>query len=268
MTYYSEIRWLSRGACLQRFYSLLDEIKLFVEMKDHHVPELSDELWLQDFAFLVDITTHHNELNTKLQGKDQLVTHLYEHIKAFQVKLRLWEKQLHENKSDHFHRLRKLTGISTNLNRYAEEITTLRAEFSERMASFDTHQEAFTIIASPFTVDLEQTTVIYQMELAELQCNSNLKEKFINTSLLEFYRLYLSKTMFPNLHTHALKIATLFGSTYICEQFFSTMKLTKTKARTNISDFHLVSQLRVATSSIRPDISMIVMNTVQCQVSH
>ena len=129
VTYYSEIRWLSRGACLQRFYSLLDEIKLFVEMKDHHVPELFDELWLQDFAFLVDITTHLNELNTKLQGKDQLVTHLYEHIEAFQVKLRLWEKQLHENKSDHFHRLRKLTGISTNLNRYAEEITTLRAEF-------------------------------------------------------------------------------------------------------------------------------------------
>ena len=96
------------------------------------------------------------------------------------------------------------------------------------------------------------------MELAELQCNSNLKEKFIHASLLEFYRIYLSKTIFSKLNTHALniKIATLFGSTYICKQFFSKIKLTKTNAITNHSDLHLVSQLRVAASSIRSDISM------------
>ena len=56
-------------------------------MKDHHVPELQNESWQIDLAFLVDITTHLNELNTKLQGKNQLVTQLYEHIKAFQLKL-------------------------------------------------------------------------------------------------------------------------------------------------------------------------------------
>ena len=66
VTYYSEVRWLSRGNCLKRFYNLLYEIQLFVEMKDHHVPELQNESWQMDLAFLVDITTHLNELNTKL----------------------------------------------------------------------------------------------------------------------------------------------------------------------------------------------------------
>ena len=93
------------------------------------------------------------------------------------------------------------------------------------------------------------------------------REKFRDAPLIDFYKLYFPKTTFPKLYYHALKMACVFGSTYICEQFFSKMKLTKTKARTNFTDRHLLNQLRVATSTIRPDISMIV-RSKQCQVSH
>ena len=83
---------MGKGNCLRRFYNLLHAIQISFEMKDHHVHESQDESWLIDLAFLVGITTHFNQLNTKLQGKNQLVTHLYEHIKAFKIKLRLWER--------------------------------------------------------------------------------------------------------------------------------------------------------------------------------
>ena len=43
------------------------EIKLFMESKHHNVAFLGHESWLNDLAFLTDITRHLSELNVKLQ---------------------------------------------------------------------------------------------------------------------------------------------------------------------------------------------------------
>ena len=56
---------------LRRVYQLRNELSAFVAQKGVDVPQLSDPEWVTDSAFL-DITTHMNALNTKLQGKDQL----------------------------------------------------------------------------------------------------------------------------------------------------------------------------------------------------
>ncbi|XP_025413306.1 general transcription factor II-I repeat domain-containing protein 2-like [Sipha flava] len=64
--YFSEVRWLSRE-------------------KGKIVPELSNEKWVLNLAFLTDITTLLNELNTKLQ-----------------VKLKLLHKHINEQHLDHF----------------------------------------------------------------------------------------------------------------------------------------------------------------------
>ena len=52
--------------------------------------EMEDESWLCDLAFLVDITTRMNKLNTRLQQKDQYASEMYRHINGFMNKLRLW----------------------------------------------------------------------------------------------------------------------------------------------------------------------------------
>lgn len=64
-----------------------------------------DDQRLNDLAFLVDITKYLSDLNIKLQGKDQLVHKLCEHIKAFIQKLRLLQKQLVVKKIIHFRML-------------------------------------------------------------------------------------------------------------------------------------------------------------------
>ena len=71
--YFSDVRWLNRGKTLVQFYNLIKEIKFFLQMKGQHYLDLDDENWISDLAFGVDITSHLNELNLKLQIKNKLI---------------------------------------------------------------------------------------------------------------------------------------------------------------------------------------------------
>ncbi|GFX24299.1 general transcription factor II-I repeat domain-containing protein 2B [Trichonephila clavipes] len=70
LLYHADVRWLSRSIFLQRFRDLPQEVKDFLESKDEMYIELSDKISLMDLAFVVDITSHLNELNLQLQRKN------------------------------------------------------------------------------------------------------------------------------------------------------------------------------------------------------
>ena len=103
LLYYCEVRWLSRGVMLQRVYQLRTELTNFLREKGMKVPELSNAKWMTYFAFL---TNHLNMLNSKIQGMNQFINVLYEHIYAFEVKLQPWELQLKESNCIDFPTLR------------------------------------------------------------------------------------------------------------------------------------------------------------------
>ncbi|XP_016327429.1 LOW QUALITY PROTEIN: general transcription factor II-I repeat domain-containing protein 2-like [Sinocyclocheilus anshuiensis] len=114
--YFTEVRWLSRGNVLKRFFELRAEVKRFMEDGRMDVPEFDDPKWVMDFAFLVDITQELNVLNLKLQGPGQLITAAYESVKAFSTKLRLWKTQLSQKKLSHFSTCRSLVEEGTAFN--------------------------------------------------------------------------------------------------------------------------------------------------------
>jgi len=60
----------------------------------HPSSEFQSSEWMQDLAFMVDITQHLNNLNKMLQGRKRLVIQYYGTICAFKLKLSLWETQL------------------------------------------------------------------------------------------------------------------------------------------------------------------------------
>jgi len=70
--------------------------------------KFEDSDWMCQFNFLVDMTNHWNELNACLHGKDQLIESVFDHIKAFEVKLCLWESQLWGENFVHFPTLLKV----------------------------------------------------------------------------------------------------------------------------------------------------------------
>uniref|UniRef100_A0A3B1JNM5 HAT C-terminal dimerisation domain-containing protein n=1 Tax=Astyanax mexicanus TaxID=7994 RepID=A0A3B1JNM5_ASTMX len=69
------------------------------------------------------------------------------------------------------------------------------------------------------------------------------------------------------LFANAQKWISMFGSTYICEQMFSLMKLNKSPLRTRLTDENLQAVFRHATTSLEPDINQLVSER-RCNISH
>lgn len=271
VVYFTKIRWLSRGRCLQRFYELREEIDLFMNDKQRSVPELKNDEWLLDLCFLVDIVEKLNQLNISLQGKNNLIIDTFNHIKAFQKKLLLFESQLENNNARHFPLLNEFKKSKCNCYiKYSKEIRKLAAAFESRFGNLELHKynKIFEIYSSPFHVEIESVPEYLQMELVDLQCNIELKHIFeTSVSKIDFYNTYATKEKFLNLRNMAQKIVSAFGSTYTCESFFSKMKLTKNKTRSSLTDVNLEHQLRIASTQIEIDLQKLS-EKMEKQISH
>ena len=83
----------------------------------------------------------------------------------------------------------------------------------------------------------------------------------------EFYGS-LSAAAFPHLKNFAAKLLSLFGSTYICEQAFSCLKINKSKNRSMVTDCNLNAVMRITTSKLVPQFKNIIKNCEQLHTSH
>ena len=93
------------------------------------------------------------------------------------------------------------------------------------------------------------------MELIDLQERTDLKAKYVEMSLGDFYRKYLYQDNFPNLRKYMTFKMVLFGSTYLCKQFFSKIGFMKSPYRSVMTNEH---RRRVASTSIKVNLSRVV----------
>ena len=188
--YYTDVRWLSGGAVLKRFFDLREEIEKFVKKKGKLVLEFQSSEWMQDLAFMVDVTQHLNYLKKMLQGRKRLVTQYYDTIRAFKLKLSLWETQLSGDDTAHCPCLKSVraTGMNSDLHQYKDKITELLREFKQRFQIVSQLETDFQVFCLPFTVNPSDLPVDLQLEIIDLQCDSDLKTKFALASLDTFYQ--------------------------------------------------------------------------------
>uniref|UniRef100_A0A7M4G217 Uncharacterized protein n=1 Tax=Crocodylus porosus TaxID=8502 RepID=A0A7M4G217_CROPO len=160
------------------------------------------------------------DLNIKLQGKDQFVSRLHEHIQSFIHKLELFQKQLNKKNVTHFTILLARWAETVNHDKYSALIGRLLDEFKQRFADFRKHRDELKLFANPFGTDATDAPDTFQMELTDIQNNGALKRAFAEHNLLTFYSQYNIKT----------------------------------KSRSLLTDGHLSGILRIATSSLLADI--------------
>jgi len=80
----------------------------------------------------------------------------------------------------------------------------------------------------------------------------------VETNPGDFDRKYLDQEKFPNLRKFVASKLALFGSTYLCEQFFSKMGFMKSPYRSVLTDEHLRNGLRVASTAIKVNLNKVV----------
>lgn len=131
LLYHSRVHWLSLGIVFQRVWELKEEIGAFLERlgKADEFRELSNKSWPCDFAFAADIFSHFNELNMKLQGKDQFVHNMHTNVKAFKSKLALFSRQMLNKSFTHFPTLATLKEAGAKVKKYSESLDALHGEF-------------------------------------------------------------------------------------------------------------------------------------------
>lgn len=123
------------------------------------------------------------------------------------------------------------------------ECAKLIEAFIERFKDVKSKQMDLNIFATPFNVEPADVPDNIQHKIIQLQ-----KAALLDRPLLEFYKRYISNDEFPTLRRHALKFASVFGTTYCCEQFFSKLIIAKSRLLSGLTDANLEKQLRVVLS--------------------
>nr|KAF6492373.1 hypothetical protein HJG59_009578 [Molossus molossus] len=121
--------------------------------------------------------------------------------------------------------------------------------FNERFKAVTSKHMELNTFATPFNVESTDKPDNLQEEIIQLQSSDELKVRYNHLPLLEFCKHSISRDEFPTLRRHALKYASVFRTTYCCEQFFPKPPIAKSGLCSRLSEAKLVKQLPVATSS-------------------
>ncbi|XP_042206826.1 general transcription factor II-I repeat domain-containing protein 2A-like isoform X1 [Homarus americanus] len=275
LTMYNNVRWLSRGFVLKRFVECMDEINLFLINQQMSYKEMSDIVWVCKLMFFADLCEHLNDLNVKLQGSGKTLDVMFDYIKAFEMKLGVFKRDVDSERFRYFPNLKKYINDLTKDDKtdcqclqklFVNIIESTVEQFSTRFARFRELEETAKFIKFPDSIKLDELNLQkfswidmddFEMQLIEFQTSSIWRQKFVelraDLESIEKDRLekgvrernaenevLMTWNTIPETFVCLKKLATtllsIFSSTYSCESLFSVMNSVKSHNRSSLTD--------------------------------
>ena len=128
-------------------------------------------------------------------------------------------------------------------------------EFTIRFCDFRKIEIELKLFNDLFSFEYDKAPMEYQLELIKLQSRESLKTFHRENTLPLFHtKLHSLKNEFNQNLNLSRKLLCLWGSTYSCEQSFSSMKNIKTAEKNMLTDRHLANILRIKNASFDANI--------------
>lgn len=267
---HTEVRWLSKGNCLRRFYDLYDTILEFLKSVDQIMcNEVENKR--PDVAYLSDIFNKLNEINIKLQGNKMNLIKAKGIIMAFISKITFYKNSIARRDFHQFPSLQTLEEnnegdlllLDTDLECYCSHLEALKEDMMTRFKDLNELKIPDWAI-NPFLADVHNVDQNLLEELIDLQNDFEARVWFQQTGYEAFWAKEQNK--YPQLWQQIKLLLLSFPSSYLVEKGFSVVMqlLTKQRNRLQISER---GDLRLRLSNIEPDIDELA-NNHQAQGSH
>lgn len=265
LLYYSEVRWLTRGASLKRVYDLKDELAQFCE-EHKHTTNVFEQNGCK-LAYLVDIYDRMNRINLQLQGQQVILSDVVDKLNSTQKKLQLWKNKVKDGDCSMFETLKRNLNDRPLPDDLGEDICNhLDALHSQFQHYFpDLNIATANLARNPFRCneeDIGSSDTDIQEEFIDLQNDSFAKDCFKKSELISFWCQIADR--YKKVAKHAMTALLPFPTSYLCEAGFSSMTHLKTKFRNRLD---LEPDMRCACSKTTPRIDELVKKH-QAQVSH
>lgn len=253
---HTEVRWLSKGTCLNRFAALFETVIEFYQQKDNVLAKKLVDCEC-DIAYLTDLYSKFNEMNLQLQGDKLNLIRTKSVIAAFASKLVKFKRNLGRGEFAQFPHLaqRKQKVSDDDILQYCSHLEALYEDFGSRFGDI-LNLEVPAWIIDPFTCSDDKVNIDLQDELIELRTNDELKPAFAR-SYHEFWMQKSIQELYPKLWNAAEICLIAFPSSYLVEQGFSAvMNLVTTKRnRLQVAER---GDLRLFLTELEPDIGKLV----------
>ncbi|KFD48236.1 hypothetical protein M514_15905, partial [Trichuris suis] len=264
---HTEVRWLSKGACLTRFYCLF---KAVLEFFSSHDNALCENLRRResDIAYLADLYFKFNEMNLLLQGDELNLITTRAAVCGFVRKLPLFRRNLARRELGQFPNLcalqKKVEIKDDDVEAYCQHLDMLHHDLSVRYEDIF-GMEVPSWVIDPFSA-ADAAELELQEELVELQANEELKVKFLKNGYQAFWLQRGIAESYPGLWNIVRKLLLAFPSTYLAERGFSVVAdlLTKKRNRLQIAKR---GDLRLRLTNFKPNVQKLV-SSRQIQPSH
>ncbi|MBN3296040.1 GTD2A protein, partial [Amia calva] len=232
---------------------------------------------IQDMQLSGNSVTHwiesmSQDVSFQLNNGIKDITEMISSVKTFQEKIDL--KQF-PSMSEEVEKQKQTEGNLPSFEKYTSHLEIILAEFERRFADFKQLEPVATFISFPFmAVDVgeiaEQIRSVFNLDKADIKNEIITIQNYIQLKCRASDATFLAlvnTTKYPEIKKVALCIKSLFGSTYLCESAFSSMKIVKSKYRSTMTDAHLNDCMRLALTKYTPNFNKLA-DDRQCQASH